>query len=82
MDDKTIMENLLMTTKGVCDLYMHGAIESGTPKVHQAFAGAFDEALCMQDSIYKEMTGKGWYPTETAEQQKILQLKQKYTPSC
>ena len=23
MDDKMIMENLLNTTKGVCDLYMH-----------------------------------------------------------
>ena len=82
MDDKTIMENLLMTTKGVCDLYMHGAIESSTPNVHQAFTGAFDEALCMQDSIYKEMTGKGWYKTENADSQKILQLKQKFTPTC
>ena len=27
MDDKCIMENLLLTTKGVCDLYMHGTIE-------------------------------------------------------
>ena len=26
MNDQEIMENLLMTTKGVCDLYMHGAI--------------------------------------------------------
>lgn len=82
MDDKTIMENLLLTTKGVCDLYMHGAIESSTPNVHQAFAGAFDEALCMQDSIYKEMTSKGWYKTENADSQKILQLKQKFTPTC
>ena len=28
MDDKCIMENLLLTTKGVCDLYMHGTIEA------------------------------------------------------
>ena len=55
MDDKSIMENLLLTTKGVCDLYMHGAIESATPDVHQAFAGAFDQTLCMQDSIYQQM---------------------------
>lgn len=27
-NDKTIMEDLLQTEKGVCDLYMHGAIES------------------------------------------------------
>ncbi len=28
MDDKCIMENLLHTAKGVCDLYLHGTIES------------------------------------------------------
>lgn len=30
MNDRDIMENLLLTTKGVCDLFMHGAIESST----------------------------------------------------
>ena len=40
MNDKEIMEGILLTTKGVCDLYMHGAIESSTPNVHQAFAGS------------------------------------------
>ena len=30
MDDKCLMENMLLTTKGVCDLYMHGTIESAT----------------------------------------------------
>ena len=37
MNDQSIMENLLMTTKGVCDLYMHGTIESATQNVQQAF---------------------------------------------
>ena len=36
MDDRDIMENILLTTKGVCDLYMHGSIESATPNVRQA----------------------------------------------
>ena len=35
--DKEIMENLLNTVKGVCDLYMHGTIESSTQNVHAAF---------------------------------------------
>ena len=47
MDDKCIMENLLLTTKGVIDLYMHGAIESSTANIHQAFSSAFDDTLCM-----------------------------------
>ena len=79
MDDKTIMENILLTTKGVCDLYMHGAIESGTEKVNTAFKSALTDALCMQDSIYKQMTQKGWYTTENVSQDKIEKVKQKFT---
>ena len=78
MDDKSIMENILLTTKGVCDLYMHGAIESGTANVHTAFDTALKDSLCMQDDIYKKMMNKGWYQTEQVEQQKIQQLKQKF----
>ena len=82
MDDKRIMENLLLTTKGVIDLYMHGAVESSTANVRQAFSTAFDDTLSMGDTIYQQMTAKGWYQTENAPQQKITQLKQKFSPSC
>ncbi len=61
MNDKEIMENLLLTTKGVCDLYLHGSIESATPTVHQAFQTALDSALCMQSGIYRKMTEHGSY---------------------
>ena len=82
MDDKTIMENLLLTTKGVIDLYMHGAVESSTANVRQTFSGAFDDALSMGDSIYRQMTAKGWYQTDSAPQQQLKQVKQKFTPNC
>ena len=82
MDDKCIMENLLLTTKGVIDLYMHGAIESRTTNIHQACSSAFDDTLSMQDCIYKQMTAKGWYSQENAPQQQIQQTKQKYAPTC
>lgn len=79
MDDKQIMENILLTTKGACDLYMHGTIESSTGNVHQAFSTALNNTLSMQDEIYKKMAAKGWYPTEKAPQQQIDQVKQKYS---
>ncbi|MGM9521225.1 MAG: spore coat protein [Oscillospiraceae bacterium] len=79
MDDKCIMENILLTTKGVCDLYMHGAIESKTDNIHQAFQQALTDTLCMQDGIYKQMASKGWYTQEQVPQQKIQQVKQKYS---
>ena len=79
MNDKDIMEGILLTTKGVCDLYMHGSIESGTPTVHQAFSTALNDALCMQSSLYKQMTDHGWYTSEQAQPQSIQQVKQKFS---
>lgn len=79
MSDRDIMENLLLTTKGVCDLYMHGTLESTTTNVHQAFNTALNDSLCMQDNIYKEMQSHGWYATEQAQPQQINQLKQKFS---
>ena len=79
MNDKCIMENLLLNTKGVCDLYMHGTIESPTANVHQAFSTALNDALCMQESMYQQMVNKGWYTTQAAPQQQLTQLRQKFS---
>lgn len=77
-NDQQIMENLLLTTKGVCDLYLHGAIESATPNVHQAFDSALGESLDMQSDIYAEMSERGWYPNQQADAQQIAQVRQKF----
>lgn len=72
------MEKELLVIKGVCDLYLHGTIESTTAEVHNAFKCALNESLDIQNKLYNLMAEKGWYQTDTAEQQKIDQLKQKY----
>lgn len=79
MEDKQAMESILLTTKGVCDLYMHGTIEASDARVHQTFDKALNETLAMSDEIYHKMTAKGWYPTEQVEQQKIDKVKQKFS---
>lgn len=82
MDDKCIMENLLLTEKGVCDLFLHGTIESNTQNVHQTFSAALNDSLCMQDEIYRKMAQKGWYPTEQAQQQQMEKVKQKFSQAA
>jgi len=82
MSDKEIMEGILLNTKGVIDLYMHGAIESSTANVHQAFNTALNDGLAMQSSIYKQMENHGWYPSQQASQQQLQQVKQKYSSCC
>ena len=78
MDDKTMMTAVLGNVKGMCDLMMHGTIESATPNVHAAFKSALDEMLAEQNQIYTQMSAKGWYPAEQEEQQKITAAKQKF----
>ena len=48
MDDKNLMESLLLTTKGVGDLYLHGSIESSTAKVRGVFDSSLTRTLQMQ----------------------------------
>ena len=78
MNDKCIMENLLLITKGACDLYMHGTIESPTPGVHRAFSDALSSTLSMQDGIYQQMSARGWYQNEQATQQQLNKVRSKY----
>lgn len=79
MDDKQLMQNILLLEKGVCDLYLHGTIEASTSSVNKAFMGALNDSLTMQDEIYQQMSAKGWYQTEQAEQDKIDTLRQKFS---
>ena len=78
MNDQQIMEDILMTTKGVCDLYMHGTIESATPRTRQTFDSALSDSLCMQGDVYQKMASKGWYPAQQAQQQQIDQVRGKF----
>ncbi len=77
-NDRMIMEDLLQSAKGVCDLYMHGTIESSTPNVHGTFDEALNQSLCMQQSIYDQMAQSGWYPAEQAQQPQIDKVRNKF----
>ncbi len=78
MEDKDLMEKELLIIKGVCDLYLHGTIESSTAEIHCAFKEALNKSLDIQNKIYNLMAEKGWYKTETVEQTKIDTVKQKF----
>ena len=78
MGDRDIMVNLLLTTKGECDLYIHVTIEASTANVHQAFNQALKDSLCMQDDIYQKMSAKGWYNTEQAQSSQIQKVHSQY----
>ena len=78
MNDKDLMQDILLIEKGICDLYMHGSIESSTGNVHDTFKTALNGSLNIQDTIYDKMSAKGWYTTQAVEQTKINSVKQKF----
>ena len=79
MDDRNLMENILLLEKGACDLFMHGTIESSTTNVHRTFSDSLNSSLKLQDQIYCKMQAKGWYPTEQVEQNKLNSVRQKFS---
>lgn len=79
MDDRNLMENILLLEKGVCDLYMHGAIESSSAEVQRTFSGSLTSSLNMQSQIYDQMRSRGWYSPDNAEQQKLNSVKMKFS---
>lgn len=82
MQDKEIMENILLNLKGECDLLMHATVESSTPNVHATFKSALDETLAMQSEVYNKMAAEGWYPLTPAEQKQVDAVKQKFSAGC
>ena len=78
MNDQNLMENMLLLEKGVCDLYLHGTIESSSKDMQQTFRTALNESLGMQERIYAEMSAKGWYQPDTADQNKLNSVRQKF----
>lgn len=79
MNDRDLMENILLLEKGVCDLFMHGAIESSSSDVQQAFSSSLNSSLNMQSQIYDKMQSRGWYSADQADQSKMDSLRMKYS---
>ena len=79
MEDKDLMENHLLIVKGVCDLYLHGMIESTSQDVHTKFQNALNEELNIQNKIYNLMKDRGWYKTDEAESNKLAMAKSKFS---
>lgn len=78
MNDKSLMEDMLTSSKALSDLYLHGTIESSTPEVHETFDKALKKVLEMQKEITAKMQERGWYNVSNADATKIQQVNQKF----
>jgi len=78
MNDQSLMQDLLITVKETCDLFMHATVEANTPEVHSVFNNSLFECLRIQNEVYSKMEEKGWYQTNRVQPAKINQVEQKF----
>ena len=78
MQDKELMTDVLSSQKLMAANYSTFATECATPCVREDMLMLLREEHDIQADIYKEMSNRGWYAVQPAEQQKIAQAKQKF----
>ncbi len=78
MNEQEKMTDLLSMQKYLSGVYNSACCESATPFVKQCLCNMLTEVHGMQGEIFNEMTSRGWYSVEKAEETKINSVKQKY----
>ncbi len=78
MQDKELLDDVLSSQKFITDIYNSYANECATAGIRDDMLTILREEHDIQADIYNEMSMRGWYQAQPAEQQKIDQAKQKF----
>ncbi len=81
MSDREYMDDILLTSKTMSNLYHYAVQESPTENLHSEFKTILNQSLDMQHDIYNVMEQKGWYTATEAPAQQIDQVKNKFSMS-
>jgi len=79
MNDRLLMENILLLLKSTVEVYVHGSLESTNKPVHNVLKSNLDEIIKMQDETYKKMTENGWYIVQNIQSKEIDKTLKKLT---
>ncbi len=79
LNEQQCITDLLCSEKYLTEVYNTYACEAATPAVKSCLINTLTETHRMQEELFNEMSNRGWYPVEKAEEAKINQAKQKYS---
>ena len=77
-DDREIMNDDVISQKFLTDDYNIFAGECSTPAVYNDFMTILEEEHQIQNEVFQEMSKRGWYQTQPAEQQKINETRTRF----
>ena len=78
MQEKEMMTDLLCSQKFVTSLYNTFCNEASTPAMRSCLSSILQDEHRVQEEIFNEMSNKGYYKVEMAEETKLNAEKQKY----
>ena len=79
--DEQRMADLLNCEKHMTSIYNSFCCESATPTVRSCLCSLLQDEHRMQEQLFREMSARGWYPVEKAEDQKLISARMKFEKS-
>ena len=77
-NEKECAMDALYSQKLIASNYNISLLEASTSEVRRCFSGILEEEYKIQEELFSEMSSRGWYPTEKAEEQKISKARQQF----
>ena len=78
MTEKDILQDCLSSEKYTTTNYNTYAGECVSEQLRSAFLNILDDEHRIQADIFNDMSSKGWYAVQPADQQQLQQVKQKF----
>ena len=78
MNEQEKLTDLLSSQKNLTGLYNSFCNESATPAVRSGLFSILEDEHRIAQEIFSEMSTRGYYPVEKAEETKIDSAKQKF----
>ena len=72
------LTDLLSSEKYLASVYNSACCESATPVVKSCLCALLQDEHRIGDRIFGEMSSRGWYPVEKAEDTKLNAARQKF----
>lgn len=79
LDEKQILQDALISQKLITDSYNTYAGEAVSAQLRNTMLSILDDEHTIQADIFNCLQSHGWYKVEPAEQQKVVQTRQKFT---
>lgn len=76
--DKDRMMDALSSQKFLSGIYNESLNEAYHTPVKSCFSGLLEDVHRTQEELFSIMNERGWYPVETAEEQKVTAARQKF----